>query len=202
MDVAAQASLYIPGVDPQPLSVTALGVGPGGRTTWEIHPGVTSGDFNEVLFTGTGKSELFSFDKRRLLTRNVLPWIATLIEGSADARYLYNDPVNGYSIDEGCVFATGVAKCRAAILTDTVVTTSRKSTETISPFAVQGGGPPPSSSPTSHPVVTSAPSSQSGSSSSASPTSPAQNVNGAVVCVPSLSLVSFVLAGLGLLWML
>lgn len=56
VDVFAQVSLYIPGVDPQALSATALGVGPGGRTTWEIHPGVTSGDYDEVTFSGTGES--------------------------------------------------------------------------------------------------------------------------------------------------
>ncbi len=124
---------------------------------------------------------------------------ATLIEGPVDARFIWNDPANGYSIDNGCIFTTGIAKCRAAVVTDTVITTSKKATETIISFAVQGGGlPPPSSSPTRAPVSITPNPSHSGSSGSASATSLAQNINGAAVIVPSLSLLPIVLAALGL----
>ena len=106
------------------------------------------------------------------------PMAATLIEGPVDARFIWNDPANGYSIDNGCIFTTGIAKCRAAIVTDTVVTTSSRATEAIVSFAVQGGGlPPPSSSPTRAPVsITPTPTSESNGSASA--TSLAHNING------------------------
>lgn len=86
-------------------------------------------------------------------------------------------------------------------MSDTVITTSKKATQTISSFAVQGGGlPPPSSSPTRAPVSITPTPSHSGSSGSASATSLGQNISGAVAHVPSLSFLPIVLAGLGLLW--
>ena len=51
------ASLWIPGFDPQPVTVVSeLGVGPAGETTFLIAPGVSSGDFDDQGFFGTGQS--------------------------------------------------------------------------------------------------------------------------------------------------
>lgn len=52
--VHANTSLFIPGFDPQPLSVGDLGTDGQGRTTWEIVPGSVSGTFDEAAFIGTG----------------------------------------------------------------------------------------------------------------------------------------------------
>lgn len=52
-DVSADTSLFIPGFDPQPLSVENLGTDGQGRTTWEIVPGTPTGT-EEVAFIGTG----------------------------------------------------------------------------------------------------------------------------------------------------
>lgn len=50
----AQTSLFIPGFDPQPISASVAGVGPDGRTTWVLQPGVKSGSFDDIGFVGTG----------------------------------------------------------------------------------------------------------------------------------------------------
>ena len=39
----ANTSLYIPGYDEEPVSVTVIGVGPDGRTTWRIQPATPTG---------------------------------------------------------------------------------------------------------------------------------------------------------------
>ena len=51
----ADTSLYIPGFDEQPISVTAVGVGPDGRTTWRIQPGRPTGTIPAAPFPITGK---------------------------------------------------------------------------------------------------------------------------------------------------
>jgi hypothetical protein len=52
--VRGDTSLFIPGFDPQPLSVGDLGTDGQGRTTWEIIPGSLTGTFTEPAFIGTG----------------------------------------------------------------------------------------------------------------------------------------------------
>lgn len=54
--VTAQAtSLYIPGFDPQPVTILSeLGVGADGATTWLVAPGTPSGDFQDSGFFGPG----------------------------------------------------------------------------------------------------------------------------------------------------
>jgi hypothetical protein len=64
-DVSADTSLFIPGFDPQPLSVENLGTDGQGRTTWEILPGIPTGTFEEVPFVGTGTQVSFFFLPRR-----------------------------------------------------------------------------------------------------------------------------------------
>jgi len=50
----AETSLYIPGFDEQPVSVTVLGVGPDSRTTWQIQPGQPTGTVPPAPFPLTG----------------------------------------------------------------------------------------------------------------------------------------------------
>jgi hypothetical protein len=57
--VRADTSLYIPGFDPQPLSVGELGTDGQGRTTWEVVPGSLTGTFSEPAFIGTGARSFF-----------------------------------------------------------------------------------------------------------------------------------------------
>jgi hypothetical protein len=59
LDVSADTSLFIPGFDPQPLSVGDLGTDGQGRTTWEIVPGSLTGTFSEPAFIGTGACSAF-----------------------------------------------------------------------------------------------------------------------------------------------
>ncbi|KZP10875.1 hypothetical protein FIBSPDRAFT_198690 [Athelia psychrophila] len=108
-----QVSLYVPGFDPQPLSVNELGAGSDGRTTWEILPGTPTGTFEEAAFFGT----------------------ATLIEGPSDAVIAYAVPALTLTIAEACGIANGVAVCTAVQNGAATVT----ETENASAFAVQGG---------------------------------------------------------------
>lgn len=54
LGVVAQTSLYIPGFDPQAISVSELGVGSDGETTWLLAPGASSGTL-DVGLPGPGK---------------------------------------------------------------------------------------------------------------------------------------------------
>jgi hypothetical protein len=56
--VIAETSLYIPGFDEQPVSVDVIGVGPDGRTTWEIVPSKPTGTVPAPPFPVTGKFTL------------------------------------------------------------------------------------------------------------------------------------------------
>ena len=44
---AAQATLYIPGFDPQAITADVEGVAADGHTTWRIGPGVTSSPYED-----------------------------------------------------------------------------------------------------------------------------------------------------------
>lgn len=49
-DIAAQMTLYIPGLDPQPVTADTIGVdAPNSSTTWRIGPGLTSGIVTEAV---------------------------------------------------------------------------------------------------------------------------------------------------------
>lgn len=144
--VYAQTSLYIPGFDPQPISVNQLGVGSDGRTTWELQPGVTSGSFDDIGFAGT----------------------ATLVEGPSDAHLIWTYPAGGLGIDESCVINGGIAVCTVAAASGNTVVTDIE-TESAVPFEVQGGSAVGSASGGSSPAVsTPAPSSPSVSPSGSS----------------------------------
>lgn len=54
LDVSAETVLYVPGFEEQPLSLSELGVGADGRTTYEILPGAPTGTFTAAAFSGSG----------------------------------------------------------------------------------------------------------------------------------------------------
>jgi len=115
-----QTSLYIPGMDPQPVSVNEVGVGSDGRTTWQILPGKATGTFTAVDFVGT----------------------ATLIEGPNDAVLSYTLPSQDFGIVEFCNISSDIAYCTIA-----VEGTTYFQTQTASPFVVQWSGTSAVSSP-------------------------------------------------------
>ena len=60
---AAQATLYIPGFDPQAITADVEGVAADGHTTWRIGPGVTSGTYEDppgILHSGEHFVDSFS----------------------------------------------------------------------------------------------------------------------------------------------
>lgn len=61
LGVRAQSSLYIPGFDPQAISVDQVGVGADGRTTYVLQPGTPTDTDEDVGFFGTGQSKSISF---------------------------------------------------------------------------------------------------------------------------------------------
>lgn len=54
--VIADTSLYIPMFEEEPVSVTVLGVGPDGRTTWRIEPSEPTGTVSPRSESFTGKT--------------------------------------------------------------------------------------------------------------------------------------------------
>jgi len=113
--VTAQASLYIPGFDPQPINAEVLGVGADGATTWLLQPGMPSGTLDDSGFEGE----------------------ATLVEGPTSAYLNWIDPTAGVSLQENCVIANGIAVCQdnAAYISQTTLATVE--TEIASAFPVQ-----------------------------------------------------------------
>ncbi|KAH9953667.1 hypothetical protein BGW80DRAFT_1409533 [Lactifluus volemus] len=87
--VSADTSLFIPGFDPQPLSVNSLGVV---VPPWEIVQGSPTGTFNQVPFTGT----------------------ATLVEGPTDAHLAYVNLQQCLTLDLQCGISDSIAACTAA----------------------------------------------------------------------------------------
>jgi len=112
--VAADMSLYVPGFDPQPLSVSIIGAGSDGRTTYQVVPGAQTGAWasEDIGFVGTG----------------------TLVEGSDYASFRADEPELSLTLVEACQFAGGSATCTAAIPGQTTIV----EVEAASPFLVQG----------------------------------------------------------------
>jgi len=117
--VHADTSLFIPGFDPQPLSVNNLGTDGQGRTTWEIVPGSLTGTFTEAAFVGT----------------------ATLVEGPNDAHLVYNNAQLSLTLDIQCGINNGIAACAGDESYDATSAIFPTSSVTVQPFLVQGGGP-------------------------------------------------------------
>ncbi|KAI0300674.1 hypothetical protein B0F90DRAFT_1917640 [Multifurca ochricompacta] len=164
--VGADTSLFIPGFDPQPLSVGNLGTDGQGRTTWEIIPGSLTNTLEDTGFVGT----------------------ATLVEGPNDAHLTYNNPQLSLTVDIECGISNGLATCTS----NEGAQATPFTTEPAIPIVVQGGGPvsgasasaslplssstlattPPASSASSGFLASSVISKTSAPSASASSTSP------------------------------
>ncbi|KAH9036536.1 hypothetical protein EDB85DRAFT_2112280 [Lactarius pseudohatsudake] len=114
--VRADASIFIPGFDPQPLSAGELGTDAQGRTIWEIVPGTPTGTFDEVPFVGT----------------------ATLVEGPNDAHLVYNNAQISVTLDIQCGITNGFAACTGDAGYD--ATPFLFPTRAAQPILVQGGG--------------------------------------------------------------
>ena len=128
--VRADTSLFVPGFDPQPLSVGDLGTDAQGRTTWEIVPGSLTGTFSEPAFIGTG-ALLFCFPS--LIAQYLTHGPATLVEGPNDAHLVYNNAELSITMDVQCGITNGNAVCTE--------NPGFVTTQTAQPFVVQGGGP-------------------------------------------------------------
>ncbi|KAH9170250.1 hypothetical protein EDB89DRAFT_1979660, partial [Lactarius sanguifluus] len=115
--VRADASIFIPGFDPQPLSAGELGTDGQGRTTWEIVPGTPTGTFDTAPFVGT----------------------ATLVEGPNDAHLVYNNAQLSLTLDIKCGINNGIAACTGDAGYD--ATPFIFPTGPAQPILVQGGGP-------------------------------------------------------------
>ncbi|KAI0069835.1 hypothetical protein K474DRAFT_1680627 [Panus rudis PR-1116 ss-1] len=111
----AQTSLFIPGFDPQPLSVSQVGAGSDGKTTFAIVPGTPSGTLQDIGLIGT----------------------ATLIVSPSQAEVIYDAGV--VSLTENCAINGDTADCSVVGVADGTTTTF-VTTETITPFEVQGAG--------------------------------------------------------------
>ncbi|KAL1938983.1 hypothetical protein VTO73DRAFT_11136 [Trametes versicolor] len=111
----AAATLYIPFLDPQPITADIEGVDASGHTTWRIGPGVPSG-------TLTDDSDLFAS--------------ATLIAGPTDLHLIENDSSLSFAITADCGLNGAVAVCTVdASAVDMVSTTIL--TTTVAAFDVQ-----------------------------------------------------------------
>ncbi|VDC01564.1 unnamed protein product [Peniophora sp. CBMAI 1063] len=107
----ADVSLVVPGFDEQPLSVTELGVGADGRTTWALMPGVATNTDEDVGFFGT----------------------AILVEGPNDVHLVDSVPELSMTLDISCTIANGVADCVGNGYDSTPIPLG-----TQGPFLVQG----------------------------------------------------------------
>ncbi|KAI0797457.1 hypothetical protein C8Q75DRAFT_801407 [Abortiporus biennis] len=149
----AQTSLFIPGMDPQPVAGQVAGVGTDGRTTWLISPGVPSGTLSDNGFSG----------------------VATLIVGPSDAELILSEPVAGGALfgDEKCVLkGDGSADCTAIVSDPNAGLSTIFETESVIFIPIQGATAAPStptSSPTSAPGTSPSAGSSSGTSGTAKP---------------------------------
>jgi len=114
--VVADTSLYIPGFNEQPVSVTNIGVDSNGRTTWRIEPGKPTGTVEPIPYTVT----------------------ATMIQGPSDAVVHASFPQIEVSLS--CALNSGTADCIGQVQQPGMtITTSIR--ESMKPYLVQGGGP-------------------------------------------------------------
>ncbi|KAF9653877.1 hypothetical protein BDM02DRAFT_3182321 [Thelephora ganbajun] len=113
--VIADTSLYIPGFEEQPVSVTVVGLGPDGHTTWRIVPGKPTGNVQPAPFPAT----------------------ATMVQGPSDAVVYASFP--GFEVSLTRAINSGLANCVGQIDENSMtITTSFQ--ESVKPYLVQGGG--------------------------------------------------------------
>jgi len=122
----ADTSLYIPGFNEQPVSVSNIGVDSNGRTTWLMVPGKPTGAVQPLPLSLT----------------------ATMIQGPSDAVVHASFPQIEVSLS--CALNSGMADCLGQVQQPGMtITTSVR--EPIKPYLVQGGGSgggsPPSPTP-------------------------------------------------------
>ncbi|KAF9242101.1 hypothetical protein BU15DRAFT_60605 [Melanogaster broomeanus] len=111
----ADMSLYLPGFDPQPISVNIEGVGADGETTYEVVAGQPTGTWigQPAPFIGTG----------------------FLVEGAGNAVFSYANADLSITFIESCTIANGLADCNDIQPDVTTVFVE----ETAIPMLVQGG---------------------------------------------------------------
>ncbi|KAI0370903.1 hypothetical protein BV20DRAFT_907811, partial [Pilatotrama ljubarskyi] len=114
-DAAGAATLFIPGVDVQPITADIEGVDASGHTTWRVGPGFPSGTYTED---------------------GLVVVSATLVAGPTDVHFVENDTADGFAVTEDCAISGGVAVCTVSgqIQGETRVDTE---TDTVSAFEVQ-----------------------------------------------------------------
>lgn len=155
--VVADTSLYIPGFNEQPVSVTNIGVDPNGRTTWRLVPGKPTGGVEPIPYSVTGKLAPSTLSSLTLTTRSLF-CAATMIQGPSDAVVHASFPEIEVSLS--CALISGTADCVGQVQQPGMtITTSIR--EPMKPYLVQGGGSDGGSSPAPTPAPT-----QSGSQSS------------------------------------
>ncbi|KAH9887080.1 hypothetical protein C8Q73DRAFT_795104 [Cubamyces lactineus] len=152
---AAATSLYIPLLDPQPITADIEGVDNSGHTTWRIGPGVASGSLTE-------DSGLFTS--------------ATLVAGATDAHLIENDPSLSFAITIDCVLNSGIAACTAVGSAAGIVSTAT-TTEAISAFEVQVASAPTGTAATATPTAKSG---QTNQSSGGTPSKTSTGTDGGV----------------------
>ncbi|KAF9793246.1 hypothetical protein BJ322DRAFT_114057 [Thelephora terrestris] len=125
--VTADTSLYIPGYEDEPVSVTVLGVGSDGRTTWRIEPGTPTGTVSPVVFIPT-------------------VW-STMVQGPSDA-VLYASLPDQVGLTVSCALSSGEANCVGRIDENDTLTITTTFSEPVKSYLVQGGGgSPPTPTP-------------------------------------------------------
>ncbi|KAI0351657.1 hypothetical protein OH77DRAFT_1429485 [Trametes cingulata] len=111
----AATTLFIPGVDVQPITADIEGVDASGHTTWRVGPGVPSGTYTED---------------------GLVVVSATLVAGPTDVHFVENDTADDFAVTEDCAISGGVAVCTVSghIQGQTRVDIE---TDTVSGFEVQ-----------------------------------------------------------------
>ncbi|KAF8838347.1 hypothetical protein BDN67DRAFT_971700 [Paxillus ammoniavirescens] len=173
----ADVSLFMPGFDPQPISVNILGVGADGETTYQVLPGEPTGTWigQDPAFIGTG----------------------ILVEGASNAMFSYANAEIALSYVESCTIVNGIATCDNINPGQTTFVDE----EVATPMLVQGGGTatpvPTDTFGSGVPAQTTA---QPGSTAGATPfqsNSPSPSANSGVRSLPPMA----GLAGmLGIFW--
>ncbi|KAA1469250.1 hypothetical protein DENSPDRAFT_878773 [Dentipellis sp. KUC8613] len=143
---SAQFSMYIPGLDPQSVSVSELGVDAQGHTTWAISPAVS--DPSDGLLSPL-----------------------TLVEGPNDASFTY--AIGPVAAGGTCTFSDQLALCTVVADGTTNVVTETRSSFAVQGGPTGAAGSTPSGSAaqvSTRPTGSAQPASNPGSGSS-SPTS-------------------------------
>ncbi|KAI0370899.1 hypothetical protein BV20DRAFT_965975 [Pilatotrama ljubarskyi] len=122
------ATLYIPFLDPQPVTADIEGVDASGHTTWRIGPGVPSGTLTDDIGLFTS---------------------ATLVEGATDAHLveIATGSLDGFAVSADCGISGGIAVCIVVASGNGIISTDT-ATETASGFDVQLGAATATGAPT------------------------------------------------------